>query len=466
MTVAVRPNPLPRHMTPLGGTHRADVVARVAAALLGTPLLPWQYRAAQLIEQLDPVTGLRLHPFVLITVQRQSGKSQLVKALAVSRCMTERPGHRFYYTAQSGQAASEKWAEVAHQVCAPGTPLAGYVAARWTNGSQSLRFPNGSTFAPFAPTRDSLHGKQSDTCVIDEGFSFDPTRGQELLQAIGPSQATRPGAQVVIVSTQGDDRSTWLHQLIDRGRMGAPGMAYLEHGIGDDADPTDLDLVAAAHPAVGYTISREFLQRQALVLEPAEFARAYGNARTATAVRVIDPATWAAAATGQPLPAGRVTLAADLAQDRSRGAILAATGGVLEVIESREGIDWVAGRLLELRARHRPVSVAVLRDGPSGTLADDLITAGVQLYPLTASTYAVACARFLDDLRHGLVKYRLHPALDAAAAAAAQRRTGEGWVWSRRFATSPIPELVAATLASWADQHRPPEPPRPAVYSA
>src|SRR4029079_8982725 len=171
------------------------------------------------------------------------------------------------------------------------------------------------------------------TVVIDEGFAFGTARGTELLQAAGPAQATRPAAQFIVVSTQGDAESTWLHSLIDRGRSGAAGLAYLEYGIGDQADPTDLALIARQHPAVGHTITRRFLEHQSLILEPLEFARAYGNARTATGVRVLAARAWSAAATPMPLPDGPVTIAADVSLDRSRSAILACRLGVLEVIE-------------------------------------------------------------------------------------------------------------------------------------
>ena len=158
-------------------------------------------------------------------------------------------------------------------------------------------------------------------------------------------------------------------------------------------------------------------------------------------------------------------LAADIALDQTSGAILACNGGVLEVVESRPGTEWVAGRMRELIAAHRPAAVVVDRTGPSSTLADDLDAAGVDLFPLTSAVYAAACARFLDDVTHRRVLYRIHPALDAAVEAAAVRPLGEGWAWARRTAAAPICELVAATLASWADRHRPAAPISPAVYA-
>jgi len=458
----------PRHATevPAGARGAGAGVTAKIAAMMGTPLMPWQHRAAELLEARSDDGAARRYPFVLLTVPRQAGKSLLMLATAVARCMKDPAPHLFWYTAQTGNHAVDRWGELARTVTEQTSPFAGLgLAVRWTNGSQILRFPNGSTCRPFPPTRDSLHGRQSDTTVIDEGFSFDPVRGVELLQAIGPSQATRRSPQTILVSTMGDAQSTWLHSWIDRGRAGDAGIGYLEYGIGDDGDPGDLDAIAAAHPAVGHTITREFLAGQARVMDPLEFARAFGNARTASNARVIDHRAWSGAATTRLLPDGAPSLAADVALDRSRSAIVACRLGVLEVVESRPGTDWVVGRMRELVGRHRPAAVAVPAKGPAAAIADALTLAGVTLTAVSDVQYATACAAFLDGIGHGTLAYRLHPNLDASVAAAAQRRYGDAWVWSRRTASAPICELTAATLAAYLDQHRPAPAPAPRVFA-
>jgi hypothetical protein len=425
-----------------------------------------------MLNELDN-TGRRRNPFNVVTIQRQAGKTSWVLAEVLHRCLFDGPGRRVWYTAQNGQYAREKWLELVNELTAPASPLAGRLRVKLPGGGESATFPNGSVFRPFPPTRDALHGQQSDLVILDEAWRHDADRGATLLQGIGPTQATRPGAQVVIVSTAGTlAGSTFLKPLVDRGRAGDPSIAYLEWSIADDVDPMDLDAVAAAHPAVGWTIERSFLDREADVLVdmPGEFARAYGNRWTKTAERAIDHAVWIAAATPRPIPPGRVVFGADIAQDQSRGAIVACNGGIVEVVESRPGTAWVADRLRELVAAHSPAAVVVDRVGPSSTLADDLEfppagTAPVELFLLSGQLYAAACARFLDDVTHRRVQYRIHPALDAAVEAAAVRPLGEGWAWGRRTAAAPICELVAATLASWADRHRPAAPISPAVYA-
>jgi len=456
----------PRQITARSRPSHGARVGRLAAAL-GHPFMPWQHTATDLLAEFDPATGLRSNPFSVLTVQRQAGKTTLIQALAVDRCLLDAPGQRVWYTAQTGSVAREKWAEVAALLCAESSPLSGYIAAKWTNGSECLTFPNGSTFRPFPPTRDALHSKQSDLVIVDEAWKFDPLRGTELMQAISPTQATRPGAQTILLSTMGTlTGSTWFHGWVDRGRAGDPAVTYAEWGIGDDGDPNDLDAVIAAHPAVGHTISRQFVVDQLPILGASEFARAYGNARTASALEIIPAPQWALIRHRDAVPdlAVAPALGVDVARDRSSSAIVAcwpaAAGGVpvLELVACRPGTAWAAPALARLRTdTGRPV----LADsaGPVLTVVDDLRRLDVPVDQVTTRDYTAACAGLLDRIGDRTVWHRGDPDLDAAAAAATRRPIGDAWGWARDATSAP---LVAGTLALWAHTHRPAAPVRPA----
>jgi hypothetical protein len=445
-------------------------VARLAAAL-GHPLMPWQRLTADLLGEHTP-DGLRAHPFGVVTVQRQAGKTTYVQAAAVERCLLGPPGQRVWYTAQTGAVAREKWAEVATQLCAETSPLAGYVAAGWSRGSEVLTFPNGSTFRPFPPTRDALHSKQSDLVIVDEAWKFDEVRGAELLQAISPTQATRPGAQTVLLSTMGTlTGSTWFHRWVDRGRGGDPAVTYVEYGIGDAGDPEDLAAVCAAHPAVGHTITPAFIAAQLPILGPSEFARAFGNARTATQTAVIPAPAWQAIRHRDVTPRLAVppVLGVDVATDRSAGAIVACWPDVdgvptLEVIYHGP-VAELAGRVQQIKAGHLVPLIAADSAGPVLTVTDELARLGVSVTALTPREYSAACASLLDKITAGAVQHRGDPALDAAVAAATRRPIGDGgWGWARRSAGADVAALVAGTLAVWA-HHRRPVAVRPSVYA-
>jgi hypothetical protein len=450
-------------------------VARLSAAVLGRDLMPWQRSAADLLNEHDPA-GVRLRPFTVVTIQRQAGKTTWLLAEALDRCLFGRPFTRVWYTAQTGQYAREKWGELAAELLGPGSALRGRVQAKYTNGTERLVFPNGSTFRPFPPTKDALHSMQSDLVIVDEAWTFDAARGAELMQAISPTQATRPGAQVVIVSTAGTAASSWLRSFVDRGRGRDPSVTYLEWAIADNVDPLDVDAVAAAHPAVGRTIDRQFLIDQAAILAatPGEYARAYGNRWTTTLEQVIPAGDWAAIRHRDGTPRAGVVpvLGVDVAVDRSAAAVVACwpdAAGVptLELVEYRDGTDWAADRVRALHAAHGSPVVLDGGTGPASTVLDQL-DGGARppwITALTPRQLTTACAQLLDAVTTRAVAHRGDTALDRAAAAAARRTTGDGWAWSRRSSSADVSPLLAASLALYGDSHRTPAPVRPVAYA-
>jgi phage terminase large subunit-like protein len=443
--------------------------------VLGRELMPWQRQASQLLNEHN--AGVRTRPFTVVTIQRQAGKTTWLLAEALERCLFGGPFRRVWYTAQNGQYAREKWGELVAELTGPGAPLRRKIESKFTNGTERLIFPNGSTLRPFPPTKDALHSMQSDLVILDEAWKHDAVRGAELMQAIGPTQATRPGAQVVVVSTAGTADSTFLRPLVDRGRGGDPAVTYLEWGIADDVDPMDLDAVAAAHPAIGRTIDRQFLVDQAGIMAatPGEFARAYGNRWTTTLEQLIPAVAWAAIRHRDGIPADGVppVLGADVAVDRSAAAVVACWPDLegtptLEVVAYGPGTDWVAGRLLELHAAHGSPVVLDGGTGPASTVVDQLRTAEqlpTWVRAVTPREYTTACAQLLDGIGDRTVRHRGDPALDAAVGAAARRTVGEGWAWSRRLPTTDVSPLIAASLALFGDRHRPPNPVRPVAYA-
>lgn len=383
------------------------------------------------------------------------------------------PDRGCWYTAQSRQDARDTWLDVAKRV--ERSPLAGGVKMRYGNGSETVDLFNGSSFRVFAPAEDALHGKANRLVVIDEAWTVTEALGDALEQAILPTFNTVAG-QLVIVSAAGDSTSTWFRRWCDAGRDAAlagrtAGIAYLEYGIPDDADPANLDTIMAHHPATGHTLRRAAVVDAAERMSPAAFARAYGNRWAVTLSRVITAAVWAGSQTEETLPVGvDLTFGADVAADRSAASIVACAGGVLELVERRDGVAWLAGRLRQLSDRHHPTATALDAYGPAATTVDEL-TRGDRLASLIVPNtrdYATGCADLVDALATRRRRHRPDHRLDAAVAAAATRTLGDMWVWARRTSAGQIDPLIAATLASWAADHATPPaptPPTPLVYA-
>lgn len=444
--------------------------------MLGTPPMPWQEWAADVIGELTPA-GLPRWPMVVISVPRQSGKTTLSLATCVHRMMIGRR-RRVWSTAQTGQKARKKWLEQVELLEDDSFPLRPLFKARRAAGSEQLTLTSlSSTFSPHPPTEDSLHGEQSDLNFIDEGWVFDDAEAQALMQAIVPTQTTRPGAQTIVVSTMGTAASTWFHGLVDKARLPGSGIALLDWGIGPDDDPTDLDLIARNHPAFGHTVDMQALERAASQLAPAEFARAYGNRRTAARERFIPLTSWQSAMSTDPIPADApVVFGAAIDWERTETAIAAAAldadgTPIIEIVDCRPGTGWAAPRLVELVDRHGAPPPSVDNIGPSGSLFDQLTLLGVEPAKMGVRALTSACADLMDRITRtdadGIaapdVKIRPDDALDFAAEIADQRRVGDAWAWNRKTASGSIAPLEAATLALHGLLHRPPPPARPLI---
>jgi hypothetical protein len=430
--------------------------------------MPWQQDVADVALEVDDA-GLFAYKQVVVTVPRQSGKTTLFGAVMEHRAMTT-PRGRVWFTQQSGKDAvdwliNEHWPMLA--------PLAGVVHLRRAAGSEHVRWPSGGLVRPFPPTPAGLHSKLSDLVVVDEPWAFDLVRGRQLDQAIVPTQATRPNAQVWKVSTAGDANSLWWLGTVEAGRAAVStgrteGLAYFEWACPDTLDPVDPKSWPLFHPAYGLTIGPEAMAAALELLGPDEFARAYGNRWVSTAARVIPAAAWHAAAEptqGLPEP-GDLVLGFDVAVDRTDASIVAAwtdPSGVhhLEVVDWRDTPGELAGRLVELATKWRPRAIAFDAAGPALDVADAATRAGLTLMPLKARDFAAACSGLLEALiaEPPSIRYRPHQALDDAAAAATRRALGDAWAWGRRQSAVSLSALTAATVAYWADLHSTPQGP-------
>jgi hypothetical protein len=427
--------------------------------------MPWQQYVLDVALEVDEL-GRYVYRLVLVTVPRQSGKTTVFGVVLDHRAISIGRG-RAWFTMQTQKDAvdwllNEHWPLLA--------PFGNACSLRRQAGSENVRWRHsGGLVRPFPPTPAGLHSKVSDLVVIDEAWAFDYAKGLQLDQAIVPTQATRPAAQVWKVSTAGDATSTWWLGTVEAGRAAAlagrtEGIAYFEWSCPDELDPTDPSSWPLYHPAYGLTIEAESMTAALALLGPDEFARAYGNRWVATVARVIPLAAWRAAADLEaPLPeAGRLALGFDVAVDRSESAVAAAWRDELgvahiELADVRPGVAGLPGRLAELVDRWHPRAVGYDEAGPAIDVADAARRAGLDLEGLKAREYAAACAGLLEAIVADPPAVRIRPnaELDAAAASAAQRALGDAWAWGRRQSSTSIATLTAATVALWTYDHAP-----------
>lgn len=444
------------------------------AAALGTPLMPWQRIVADTALEVGP-DGHYAYGTVIVSVPRQSGKTTLLRPVFTHRCLTTRRAST-WITAQTRNDARDLWDNTVEVI--EDSPLGPLVSVRRTNGSEHLQVDaTRGKIRIFAPGERALHGKTTHDVAVDEAWAFDEEQGTALDQAIVPTQLTIPGAQTWIVSTAGTARSTWFWDMVREQRelldAGTPSgsVAYFDWGVPPDSTrPSDFDVIARHHPALGYTITEASLRIAVeRIKRPGERARAFGNFWVSTDDHVIAPALWEAGRTHDPIT-GRISFGAETSADRSHSVIVAvgtlADGrAAAEVIDVRDGAAWLTPRLLELTRQHRPVAVVIDPYGPARATYAALDRERRTRVPLhreySAGDYVMSCAAVTDGLTDATFAHRSSKRLDASVRALTARTVREQEAWSRavvedgeRKGDSPA-AAIAAALALYGHLHPP-----------
>ena len=427
------------------------------ARLLGKPLMPWQQYVANVVMEVDPATGLLVYRDWVLTVPRQSGKTTFILAKAVHRAMATDffgPRQRLVYTAQTRNDARRKWEEDFVEDLEAARAFRGKFTVRKSNGSEHIRFANGSCFGIDAGTDKSGHGGTIDEPFIDEAFSRVDNRQE---QAFKPAMVTRTLAQFGVISTAGwVGQSPYLWEKIELGRRivaeGAPSRyAYFEWSAPDDADPKDPAVWRRCMPGLqcnGGLISEDIIAADLQTMKLNEFRRAYLNqwvAKDAPPDPVIDDLVWSSKAdpdSGRLFP---VAFGVTVAPDRSK-TIIAVAGyradglAQVEVMAEQAGVDWAVPWLVERVARWDPC--AVVLDGTAKGFKAELAAARIESEPTTSTIRAQATVGFYDAVSEDRLRHTGDPLLAGEMATAQKRDLGDGWVWE-----GAVGRLQAVTLA-------------------
>lgn len=421
--------------------------------------MPWQRQVADVALEIDPKTRRFVFREVDLTVPRQSGKTSLLLVLIVARALAS-PKQQIRYTAQTGSDARKKFVD---DWLTPlqASQFGSLFRPRLANGHEALLFRNGSIFGLIATTKKTGHGGSIDLGILDEAFAHPDGR---LEQALKPAMITRPQPQLWVVSTAGTpEDSPYLWEKVERGRQLAEqavdsGVAYFEWSAEEDAEPSDPATWWSCMPALGFTVTEEAVAADFGSMTLSEFRRAYLNQWvTALSDPVIPLDAWRALEDPGSEALDPVAFAFDVTPDRSRAAIAVAgrrLDGVahVEVVESARGTGWLAERLAELVAAHRPIGVFCDPAGPAGSLLPDVERSGVQVTVLSAQEHARACGMLQDAVLERRLRHLGTTDLLSALDGAAKRPLGDAWAWSRKSSAVDISPLVAVTLALWGSQ--------------
>jgi hypothetical protein len=443
------------------------------AAGVGRPFLDWQRRAAAITQELDPATGRRWYRTVVVIVPRQQGKTTWVEAQLAHGAL-RRPDSTSLYMAQSQKYAGDR---IIHELVAKRLDRSPVMRGRYrpvkSNGSQGIRWANGSYTATAANNDTAGHGLTIDAdAVVDEAFAHVDLTS---VQALSPTQVTCSEPQLWIVSTLGDGTDGLVQHFQDIGAAALNDpqsqVCYLEYSAPPGPAVDDLELWHQTMPALGVTCTVAELRNQLVTLGEPEFDRAFLCRRRPEAHASKIPAeVWAAQlrTVAGAAPVGPAVLAVDVAHDRSSSTIAAAaataTGELVVIVDTRPGTSWIVGALRDLQRARRPAAIVADRRAPVGSMVDRLtLELGALLEPSTLD-FSQSAGLLLDELTEGTTVHVGQAQLDIAAAQARTRPLGDLWAWNRRESPCDISPLCAATLAVWGHRRTFPTSRRGVIY--
>jgi len=418
--------------------------------------MPWQRLVADVGLEIDPDTGVFAYREVWVSVPRQSGKTTLVLAWEVDRCVSWGEPQRVAYTAQTGSSARRKLLEDQVPIVersSLGTlirPPRGKVYH--SLATPAMVFGGGSRIDVNPTSEASGHGQTIDLAVIDEAWKDEDDRRE---QAMLPAMRTRPMAQLLGCSTMGTDASVYLNRKVEIGRAAAvedpgSGIAYFEWSVPEEEDIADPEVWWRYMPALGWTVPQSAVEHEIRTMDVDEFRRASCNQRTGAKKRLIPADLWDAVQDPSAVPEGEPQWGLDVIRNidghADAGAIVAASDGKAALVDARPGTGWIVERVVELH-RRRGGRVVIDGGGPAAPIADDLEDAGVPVVRLPGGMAVSACGRLYDAIADGKVRVYPSQEMDESAAGLAKKPVGDRFVFSRKVSSSDATPFLALAWA-------------------
>jgi hypothetical protein len=323
---------------------------------------------------------------------------------------------------------------------------------RAAHGAEGIEFNTGGRLLFIARSRVSGRGFSPDLVIADEVQELNDLQ----LSALKPALAAAKTPQVWYAGSAPHPESTVLRRLAIKGRAGeAERFTYLEWSAPDGLAPGDIEAWKAANPALGSRISLPFVASELDSLTGEDFSRERLSRWDEAASISIFPEWESLAVPDPPAPTGTRAIGVDVTNDRRRACIAAAAGLgsdrlLVEILEEREGVDWVVDRVSRIVADHKPDAVVLDAAGQARSLVAPLEAAGIRVTQTDLKDMISACSALADAVHERRLIHRGDPVLTAAVENARQRQVGDGaWAWARRTSRGSIAPLVGVTLAVW-----------------
>lgn len=326
-----------------------------------------------------------------------------------------------------------------------------------------IRFKGGATIRIKARSVSGSRGFSADCLLLDEAQIL----GSPAWSSILPTMSARENPQAWLLGTPptARDDGEVFGRLRERGIAGNDTrLAYLEWSADEHDDLDDHQTWAKANPAYGTRISQEAIEAERAAMSDQQFAmERLGMWSPNRVARVIDAESWQRVSDRASMAVDRLTLAIDVAPDRSVAAVAVAGQRVdgswhVALDEHRNGADWVIG-WVQQRAEKNKIHAVVVDELAGLTekrhARSYLKGTNIEVTLLSGRDQAIAAAGFYDAVMSAKVWHIDQPQVNLALSVAGKREMadGAGWAWSKKNSQSDITPLVSVTMALWGAQN-------------
>lgn len=446
--------------------------------VLGSEPMPWQQQLFEVAFEVDAF-GLLWYREIVIVIMRQSGKSTIVIPWGVHRMIAWPERQFLLYIAQTRDKAREKLLEE-HFYHLNRSPLrrllvpnrSGRILPVMVNGSEHLKFTNGSKWSIDAPTEDAGHGGTLGLTIGDEIFAL---RDSRLESALMPATAAVEDAQSAWISTPGESKtkSPFLWSKVEKGRARVelartdPTMLdrsrslYIEYSFDDDEDPYDPMTWWRRMPALGFTQTVEKIQSFADSMGEAEFRRAFGcqwGDDFASDWKIPRDAWEACRDVESTIADDRLVYVFDVAPDSAWASISVAgvreDGRIhVEVISDGLGTDW----LVHGDPTRDLVGMREILDADpgdvwyehkfAGFMVPQMRDAGIEPQAIPSHDIAISGPGLLDAVLSDRIRQLGQAELEEQLASAGTKVSDDVWRWARGESMRPITGLTGVSHA-------------------
>jgi hypothetical protein len=401
-----------------------------------------------------------------LSIPRQVGKTYFVLAILFLLCIIF-PGYQVVWTSHHLRTTN-KTLTTARGMARRKKIHPHIRAVRTSHGEGQVEFVNGSMIMFGARSQGFGRGfDEIDAEVFDEAQILDTAALEDMVAATNQSRHEH-GALLLFMGTppRPKDPSEAFEQRRAKALEGKSKNAiWLEIGADPKSDPDDASQYPLMNPSYPKRTPPESLERLRENLQDEDSWNREGRGvwDAVDGNRVIDEDSWKRVADAASMPVERLTLAVDVAPDRSVASVSFAgkrADGLwhVELDDQRTGTAWVIPSIKNLAEKNK--LHAVVADEMSGLVEEKngrhyLTGTKIQVTLAAAEgrDMAIACGKFFDAVMDGSVKHTNQPQVNVALSVARKRPLAGAWAWNRKDPDSDITPVVAETLALWGAQN-------------